>query len=1083
MTTLGTALVRVLPSMSGFAPALRTGVTGSIAAAGAGLSRAVSLPIIAGTVGATAAAVKFESALADVAKTTTLSDTGLNRLGESVVSMANRMPFTREQILGVVAAAGRFGVADKNLLSFSETALKLGTATNLGAEQAATQLTRLANIVKLPEAQFGNLGSAIVALGNDFPTTEEEIARFSQRLAQVSTISTASAADVLGMSAGMASLGIRSEMGGSAMSRVFFKINDAVKSGGDSLSQFSEIAGMSERDFSQLWGTNSTQAVLNFIGGLQRLNEEGANTPAVLRELGLGEIRVRDTLLRAAGGFDVMTGAVQTSNRAFEENTALQIEYDKRLNTTSAQWEIFKNRLTNIGLQFGQGMLPVMNSMMAALGPVADGIAGLGDAFSGLPGPIRAAAGGFVALTAAIGPLMWMGAVVKSSLMQIATGLSALFTVGSGGFAGGGLAGFLNLLKGAAATAGVIGAGLAVGGGLTYAAMPETGGQKLFGQEMNRENFRAGTRVVAEAIDAGWEAFKNEFTADVRGRVDLRPGADSRPRTPEGRIRGEVEGPPTMRGGELVWPTGPTARIPPPQFEQGPAMGPPTKGFGDELFWPEEVASGEAIIRAMAMWANAKNAIQQVGDAFRSTAGQAAEFNAAISGMAAFNNQFFSLAQIAANYEGALDNLDKSLEDNGFNFDLNTEKGRANQSAVQALASTLESQFISAYDAANGSQTRFMENARSIGAGVLERLQTDLGLTAGQAQELATRLGLTEGDYLIRWEMSGDEEARIRLDLMSSAIGLLNEEARTEIALAVGTGDFEGALAIATAALNDLRRQVGDPMIIKGDASDVGRQWADTKDRLEQQGAATVMITADNSGAIPPIVDVAAAVSNLTSNPAQVDIISSGGSAVVGDINNVRSAAESIDKAWQVDIISAGGSQTTKVINGVESEAQGMARTYTATISAKDNASGTIDKIAGKLSGLKSKTLTITTVNQTINTGVKTKSAEGRFVSGGAWLSTTVGEIPGRRGDELILPLGDESRMRQLLSDPRVGDRVARAMGAVGPGTGGGTGSGGGSGSPNIDVSVYIGDEPVKALVKAEYREIQQEVSAGSRHR
>lgn len=63
------------------------------------------------------------------------------------------------------------------------------------------------------------------------------------------------------------------------------------------------------------------------------------------------------------------------------------------------------------------------------------------------------------------------------------------------------------------------------------------------------------------------------------------------------------------------------------------------------------------------------------------------------------------------------------------------------------------------------------------------------------------------------------------------------------------------------------------------------------------------------------------------------------------------------------------------------------------------------------------------------DTPVNGRSAEGRFVAGGSNFATTTAEIPGSRGDEVILPLGNPSRLAALLGDQRVGPRVATAMG------------------------------------------------------
>lgn len=429
---IGTALIRVLPSTMGFSSALSSGLSKearSFQRAGDAMSLAVSGPIIAAFAGAANQAIKFESAFAGVRKTVNATEGEFTKLKDGIVNMANRMPATREQIAGVVEAAGRFGVANEDLLSFTETAVKLGVSTNLSADQAAESLTRLANIIHLPGDQFSNLASTIVALGNDFPTTESEIANFAKRLAGAGSVVGASTADIVGLSAALPSLGLRQEAAGTAFTRVMLNMQSAVIGGGDDLKKMAKIAGVSANEFATAFRTNPVQAIVTFIGGIKRLQDSGGDVAKTLKDVGLGEIRVRDSLLRSAQNVDLLQRALTTANGAWKDNNALNIEAEKRFKTTASQMQIFKNNVSNIGRILGETLLPQINKMFEIMKPFLDLLKAMADGYAKLPGPLQTAITSTLLFVAAIGPLISIGTRLFHAFQLIASGISIVTTM------------------------------------------------------------------------------------------------------------------------------------------------------------------------------------------------------------------------------------------------------------------------------------------------------------------------------------------------------------------------------------------------------------------------------------------------------------------------------------------------------------------------------------------------------------------------------------------------------------------------------------------------------------------------------
>lgn len=172
-----------------------------------------------------------------------------------------------------------------------------------------------------------------------------------------------------------------------------------------------------------------------------------------------------------------------------------------------------------------------------------------------------------------------------------------------------------------------------------------------------------------------------------------------------------------------------------------------------------------------------------------------ADVAGAVKGLEGFRSKQLALLDIAVSTADAYDNFSEALKKNGNTFDFNTAKGRDNIKALEAVNKIVDLQLVAAYDKANGSQEAFMKNAQEIALVTLSKLGAAGNLTNQQLQELAKTLGLTPKDLEIRFKMSGIEEARTRLDLLSGAIADLPDDKKTRVEQQIIAGDFVGALA------------------------------------------------------------------------------------------------------------------------------------------------------------------------------------------------------------------------------------------------------------------------------------------------
>ena len=312
------------------------------------------------------ASMEFESAIAGVYKTVEGTPEQLQRITDGIKQMSLEMPATTTEIAGVAEAAGQLGIATDNILSFTETMINLGVATNMTAEDAATSLARFANITGMGADNYGRLGSTIVALGNSFATTESQITEMSTRLASAGRMAGMSEPEILALSTAMASVGIEAEAGGTAMTQTLNAISKLVSKGGSDLETLAGVAGMSAAEFAAAWQGDPMTALSAFIAGVGQLSFNGESAVMILDELGMSGVRQSNMIRSLSLANDLFTGSVNLANQAWKENVALTEEVGKRYATTKSKVQLTKNALEGLKIAIGDELNPVLDKLSTA---------------------------------------------------------------------------------------------------------------------------------------------------------------------------------------------------------------------------------------------------------------------------------------------------------------------------------------------------------------------------------------------------------------------------------------------------------------------------------------------------------------------------------------------------------------------------------------------------------------------------------------------------------------------------------------------------------------------------------------------
>ena len=104
----------------------------------------------------------------------------------------------------------------------------------------------------------------------------------------------------------------------------------------------------------------------------------------MLDEMGISEVRLRDSLLRAGNASDLFKDAVKRSNKAFGDNVALTDEANKRYETTESKLKMLKNEAVDAAIDLGGPFVDALRDGLNVSKPLIKNLGNMAKAFSAM---------------------------------------------------------------------------------------------------------------------------------------------------------------------------------------------------------------------------------------------------------------------------------------------------------------------------------------------------------------------------------------------------------------------------------------------------------------------------------------------------------------------------------------------------------------------------------------------------------------------------------------------------------------------------------------------------------------------------
>ena len=345
-------------------------------------------PIIgftAAIAGAAQQVATLEQAQIDVTKVTTLNQEEIGVLTIELQGLSRQLGISTQDLLGTAGAAGRLGVDGlANIEAFTETISKLSIATDVVGEQGAESLAKFLAQTGTANAELGSvaqeLGDVLNELGNNLPTTAGRVLEFTRFTGQLGSFAGVTREEILGLSAGLDSLGIRAEGAGNPLAALFADIQKNAREGSSELALYAELAGTTTDAFAELAATDIDDAFQLLAEGLSEAREEGENVQQKIDALGVTQQRQFRILNILSQGYETYADAIALATDELATQGSVDREVARVTESLIVQVRALGQDFAVLFQNLGQDLLPLLKGSVGVLRALIGGFSDLNPA-------------------------------------------------------------------------------------------------------------------------------------------------------------------------------------------------------------------------------------------------------------------------------------------------------------------------------------------------------------------------------------------------------------------------------------------------------------------------------------------------------------------------------------------------------------------------------------------------------------------------------------------------------------------------------------------------------------------------------
>lgn len=365
-------------------------------------------------------AIDYESAMADVAKVVDgLKDEAgkitpaYKLMSDQIVEMTTRLPMAAKDIAAIVAAGAQSGIAKNELLGFAESAVKMGVAFDITADQAGQSMAEMRAAFKLTQPQVVALADRINYLGNTSPNKADKIMEVVQRIGALGEVGGFASSSIAAMAASLTS--VEPDVAATGIKNMILALTKGESATKGQSAAFKKL-GLDSVQVSKDMQKDAEATVAKVIEGIQKLEKH--EQVAITNELFGSE--ALPIVMQYSQGLDTLKKNLNAVSDAKVYAGSMEAEYAARAATTANNIQLAKNHMVALGITIGNVLLPGVNSMIGSFNGVMSAVQKWSQANPGLSsGLVKIAIGAIaivgglsalsIGLIAVFGPMMMVG--------------------------------------------------------------------------------------------------------------------------------------------------------------------------------------------------------------------------------------------------------------------------------------------------------------------------------------------------------------------------------------------------------------------------------------------------------------------------------------------------------------------------------------------------------------------------------------------------------------------------------------------------------------------------------------------------